>query len=222
MGQEHSRYPVLDEDDGIVGVVHLHDVLASTAPDSTPIADLTRDALILPEMQSLPDAMRELRATRNQLACVIDEYGGLTGVITIEDLAEELVGEITDEHDDGVLDPSPVSADDGSWTMAGEVHVDEVERAIGVDLPDGDYETIAGFAIAHHGSLPDIGTRIEVDLPPDNADLANDDESPIRFVTIEVQEIDSHVPSLLTLTIDERTTEHDENSAESDTAGAHR
>ncbi|OZD34313.1 hypothetical protein CH252_36355 [Rhodococcus sp. 06-1477-1B] len=222
MGQEHSRYPVLDEDDGIVGVVHLHDVLASTAPDSTPIADLTRDALILPEMQSLPDAMRELRATRNQLACVIDEYGGLTGVITIEDLAEELVGEITDEHDDGVLDPSPVSADDGSWTMAGEVHVDEVERPIGVDLPDGDYETIAGFAIAHHGSLPDIGTRIEVDLPPDNADLANDDETPIRFVTIEVQEIDSHVPSLLTLTIDERTTEHDENSAESDTAGAHR
>ncbi|OZD85494.1 HlyC/CorC family transporter [Rhodococcus sp. 05-339-2] len=214
MGQEHSRYPVLDEDDGIVGVVHLADVLSATVPESTPISELTRDALILPEIQSLPDAMRELRSTKNQLACVIDEYGGLTGVITIEDLAEELVGEITDEHDDDLSDPSPVSADDGSWTMAGEVHVDEVERAIGIDLPEGDYETIAGFAIAHNGSLPDVGERIEVDLPPDNADLANDEESPVRFVILEIEEIDSHVPSLLTLTLGERDPEHDDESAE--------
>lgn len=204
MGQAHSRYPVLGEDDDIVGVVHLQDILAATDLPDREIREFARPALILPETQALPDAVVELRSSANEFACVIDEYGGFTGVITIEDLAEELVGEFTDEHDGGVLDPAPVQAEDGTWTMAGEVHVDEVERSIDYDLPQGDYETIAGFVIAHHGSLPSIGTRIEVELLAHSADLLGEDDMPERFVSIEVLEINNYVPSSIRLELGRR------------------
>src|SRR3712207_7602033 len=115
---------------------------------------------------SLPDALRQLADTGNQLACVIDEYGGFAGVITLEDLAEELVGEITDEHDPEHPEYVPVQGD-GVWEMPGDVHVDEVERALAVDLPRGHYETIAGLVIAAAGTLPEPSTRLTVELPPD-------------------------------------------------------
>jgi len=214
MGQEHSRYPVLDEDDGIVGVVHLQDILAIVGRPEAKISEFVLPALILPETQALPDAVGELRSSKNQLACVIDEYGGLTGVITIEDLAEELVGEITDEHDDDIVDYAPIAGEDGTWTMSGEIHVDEVERSIDHDLPQGDYETIAGFVITHHGALPAVGTRIEVDLPADSADLIGaDDDAPERFVSVEVLEIDNYVPSLVRLELGQR----ESGSGDSDT-----
>ena len=203
MSVEHSRYPVLHADDSIEGVVHLRDVLATDLPGDTPVAVLSRDALVLPETQMLPDAMGELRASKNQLACVIDEYGSFTGVVTIEDLAEELVGEITDEHDDADgAEPGP--GDDGVWTVAGDVHLDEVERALDRELPEGDIETIAGLAISVHGSLPEVGDVIELELPIDPGDLATDAEPPRRFLVMRIQEIDNHVPSSVTLEVVER------------------
>ncbi|WP_188546622.1 hemolysin family protein [Rhodococcoides trifolii] len=203
MSVEHSRYPVLEADDSIEGVVHLRDVLATDLPDDAPVSTLSRDALVVPESQMLPDTMGELRSSKNQLACVIDEYGSFTGVVTIEDLAEELVGEITDEHDEtGVTEPA--QDEHGVWTVAGDVHLDEVERAIGHDLPEGDYETIAGLAISVHGALPDPGDVLEVDLPIDHGHLAVHDEPVQRYLTIVVREIDNHVPSVVTLEIGER------------------
>lgn len=204
MGQAHSRYPVLDEDDGIVGVVHLQDLLAVTDRPDAEIGEFVRPALVLPETQALPDAVAELRGSKNQLACVIDEYGGIAGVITIEDLAEELVGEITDEHDEDEIDTIPIAGEDGAWTIAGEIHIDEVERSIDYDLPAGDYETIAGFVITHHGSLPSVGTTIEVDLPTDSADLIGDDDAPERYVAVEVLEVDNYVPSYVRLELGQR------------------
>jgi len=215
MGQEHSRYPVLDDDDGIVGVVHLADVLSATVPGSTPISELTRDALILPEIQSLPDAMRELRSTKNQLACVIDEYGGLTGVITIEDLAEELVGEITDEHDEDIAGVE--DQEDGVWLMDGDVHVDEVERTIGRDmlLPRGDYETLAGLLIAEGGNLPEVGDTVRIDLAVFGADLM-EEVPPRPSLEVEVLEVDRHVPSELRIRLHEDSPDGSEDSPESD------
>ena len=94
----------------------------------------------MPESLPLPAVLDRLRAAGDELACVVDEYGGLAGVITIEDVAEELVGEITDEHDAAGARPSrrPATA---SWMVPGSMHVDEVERLIGRDLPRGDYQT---------------------------------------------------------------------------------
>jgi CBS domain containing-hemolysin-like protein len=144
--------------------------------------------------------LRQLTETDNELACVVDEYGGFTGVITLEDLAEELVGEITDEHDHAAPEYEPVEGD-GIWEMSGDVHVDEVERALGVDLPRGDYETIAGLVIASYGGLPPVGTTLEIELPPDPAQLAHDDEPTPRILRIEVLEVDRHVPSRVRLTL---------------------
>lgn len=198
MAVGHSRYPVLSADRGdVVGVVHLADVLTTTEPGSAPVTSIARPALVVATITLLPDVLRELGRTRNQLACVVDEHGGLAGVVTVEDLAEELVGEITDEHDDAAPGDVPAPAD-GTWEVAGDVHVDEVERALGVDLPRGEHETIAGLVIAGHGGLPPVGAELLLDLPPDPGELVEDDAEP-RRLRVTVLAVERFVPSRVRL-----------------------
>ncbi|MCM0641136.1 hemolysin family protein [Cellulomonas wangsupingiae] len=202
MSDGHSRYPVLD-DETVTGVVHLPDVLRSTDPTAT-AGTLQRPPALVPESMSLPDAVRVLVASDNQLAVVIDEYGGFAGTLSVEDVAEELVGEIHDEHDP--LDAADLTRqDDGSWLVAGDVHVDEVERALEHDLPRDDYETIAGLTIDAHGALPPLGTVVEVPLAPDPAHLVDDAEPLPLVLRIEVLRIERHVPSRVRLTIEPAT-----------------
>ena len=203
MSTGHSRYPVLDPDDQVVGVVHLQDVLALDGGDAG-AASFMRPAVMLPTSMPLPDALRALTGAGNQLACVVDEYGGFAGVLTLEDLAEELVGEITDEHDDDVPLGAPQDQD-GVWVMAGDVHVDEVERAVGHDLPRGDYETISGLVIAVHGALPEVGTVVDVELPPDPAHLALAEAPEPVVMRVEVEEVERHVPARVRVTFPDLT-----------------
>ena len=200
MTHGHSRYPVLEADSGdVVGVVHLADLLSTTEPDAGLVTAIARGCLIVSSFTSLPDALAQLADSKHQMACVIDEYGGFAGIITLEDLAEELVGEITDEHDADV-DPSYVPVEgDGVWEMPGDVHVDEVERSLDVDLPRGDHETIAGLIIAAHGGLPDPGTRLTVELPLDPGDLIHDDGPVARLLHVQVLAVERHVPSRVRL-----------------------
>jgi len=195
MSRAHSRYPVIDDDDTPVGVVQLADVLAHLASGRTDatVASVMRPAIVIPTLMLLPDALEHLVRTTSQLACVIDEYGGFAGVLTLEDLAMEIVGEITDEHDSGVGD-SVTPEGDNVWIMDGEVHLDEVERAIGHDLPRGDVETIAGLLIAELGALPAQGDTVMVDLPVDPADLI--DDIPLRRrLEVDVLRVERHVPT---------------------------
>lgn len=197
MAHAHTRYPVIDEEDAPIGVVHLADVLDRLAEgrNGDTVATLMRPAKVLPTLMLLPDALDQLVLTTNQLACVIDEYGGFAGVLTIEDLAMEIVGEITDEHDAEVGD-TIVSEGDNTWTMEGEVHLDEVRRVIGHDLPRVDVETVAGMLIAELGALPEEGDTITVDLPIDAAELISDD--PVRYrLIVDVLRIERHVPTEL-------------------------
>ncbi|WP_067823482.1 hemolysin family protein [Actinomadura kijaniata] len=199
MSTGHSRYPVLDDAEHIVGVVHLDDVLA--APDgSGPVSAIMRPATVVPTLMTLPAALDRLSDDRNQLACVIDEFGGFAGVVTLEDLAEELVGEITDEHDADADGPAATAVGD-AWIIPGGFHIDEVERTIDHRLPEGDYETIAGLVIAAHDALPQVGTELDIELPADPADLAHADEPPARFVHVEVLEVDNYVPSVIRLQV---------------------
>ena len=191
MAEGHTRYPVVTELDEVVGVVFLIDVLQTE--DSDPVQRIMRSPLVLPTLMPLPEAFALMRDTKNELACVIDEYGGFAGVITMEDLAEELVGEITDEHDAEAHEVVE-SAEPDVWTMDGDVPVDEAERAIGHDLPRADYETIAGLVIAQSGTLPAEGEVVSVDLPADPAELAGD-EQVRRSIDVEVLEVARHVPS---------------------------
>ncbi|MGQ1838266.1 hemolysin family protein [Kocuria turfanensis] len=205
MAAEHTRYPVISETEEPLGVVQLADLLRSSAPDDATVAAIMAPPLVLPTLMSLPDALARLTESRHELACIIDEYGGFAGVLTVEDLAEELVGEITDEHDDEP--PAVITAEqEDTWRMDGDIHVDEVERAVGHELPDGDYETISGLLIAHRGELPATGDVVRVELPDDPRDLVLDD--PVhRALDVEVLELSRHVPSELLVRLVETTAE---------------
>lgn len=193
MAEGHTRYPVVSGRDDVVGVVELVDVLQ--AQGSRPVSDIMRPPLVVPALMPLPELFAAMRDAGTELACVIDEYGGFAGIVTTEDLAEEVVGEITDEHDP---EAQEVVHESGTnvWTMDGDVPVDEAERAIGHVLPRGDHETMAGLLIARLGELPEVGTITRVELPDDPGDLVEGD--PVRrALEIEVLEVERHVPSLL-------------------------
>ncbi|GAA4625379.1 hemolysin family protein [Cellulomonas oligotrophica] len=198
MSTGHSRYPVLD-DEAVTGVVHLADVLRCTDPAAT-AATLARPAVLVPTSMPLPDALQLISGGDNRLACVLDEYGGFAGALTLEDVAEELVGEIADEHDP-MESELTARSDDGSWVVAGDVHVDEAERALGRDLPRDDYETVAGLTIHHRGALPLVGEVVDVPLPADPALLAVTDSPPQDVLRVEVLALARHVPSRLRLTV---------------------
>lgn len=201
MTHGHSRYPVLAAGtQDVIAVVHLADLLATAHPDAAPVTAIARPCLVVSHLSPLPEVLGQLTATDNQLACVVDEYGGFSGVVTLEDLAEELVGEITDEHDSERPEYAPVEGD-GVWEMGGDVHVDEVERALGIDLPPGDYETIAGVVIATHGGLPKAGATVNIELPPDPANLIHAVSPAPSILRIEVLEVDRHVPARVRLVL---------------------
>lgn len=201
MASGHTRYPVIQEDTP-VGVVHLTDVLVYMSDQNAPsektpaevtVSTVMQPAVVIPTLMSLPDALTQLIQTNNQMACVIDEYGGFDGVLTLEDLAEEIVGEITDEHDFESSEPVVARGDD-TWVMDGDVHLDEVERAIGYDLPRSEVETVSGMLIAELGALPAQGDVVTIDLPVDASELVADE--PIqRQLVIDVLEVERYVPT---------------------------
>jgi CBS domain containing-hemolysin-like protein len=195
MAEDHTRYPVISDTDEPLGVIQLADLLASTAADEAPVTSIMGPPLVLPTLMPLPDALDEMTRSRTELVCVIDEYGGFAGILTVEDLAEELIGELTDEHD--TQPPPGITVEHrATWRMDGDVHVDEVERAIGHALPTGDYETISGLLIAASGQLPSSGETVRVELPADPRDVVLD--RPVRrLLEVEVLRISRHVPSEL-------------------------
>ena len=156
MSSDHTRYPVIDDEHNPVGVVHLIDVLGSDLPAATKATSIMQDPVVVPELMPLPDVVEELRDSEQKMACVIDEYGGFVGIVTMEDLAEEILGDVTDEHD--IAETEEITEQDEShWLVDGDTPIDEIERAIGHDLPEGDFETVAGLVIAHSGALPEVG-----------------------------------------------------------------
>ena len=155
-----SRFPVVGEDlDDVTGVVHAKDALKIVPDDraTTPVTELASPATFVPEGRDLESLLTEMRANAVQLAVVADEYGGVAGIVTLEDLLEEIVGEIEDEHD-----PIPVTSPvpSGSTVVDGSLHLDEVTEATGFEVPDGPYETLAGFVLAQLGHIPVPGERM--------------------------------------------------------------
>ncbi len=199
MAGAHTRYPVLDKRGTPIGVLHLGDVLACPADDQRSISSVMRDPLVFSALMPLPDALDSLLKTNNELACVVDEYGGFVGILTLEDLAEEFVGELSDEHDP-VAGPPIVPNGDGSWRVEGNVPLDELERELDYDLPRGDFETLAGLVIAEHGGLPPQGITVDIPLAATADDLIAN-AAITRVLSVEITEVDRFVPSILTLRI---------------------
>jgi CBS domain containing-hemolysin-like protein len=161
----HSRFPVVDGDlDDVVGVVHLKSAVAVPRDrrDDVPVAAIMSEALRVPETVRLDPLLVQLRAMGLQLAVVVDEYGGTAGVVTLEDLVEELVGEVADEHDRSR--PGVMRRRDGSWLVPGLMRPDEVRERTGLDVPDGPaYETLGGLVMARLGRVPQLGDEVVVD-----------------------------------------------------------
>lgn len=214
MAAGHTRYPVISEDQEPLGVIELPDLLRRGARPDTPVSELMRPPIVLPSLMSLPDALASLTRAHAQLAAVVDEYGGFAGVLTVEDLAEELVGELTDEHDDQL--DSVITADEQDrWRIDGDVHIDEVERSLGHKLPHGEYETIAGLAIAAYGELPEAGQTITVELPVEPRELVTD--HPRRLaVEIEVVDLAHFVPAEVLVRLIELGDENDSDNKDDD------
>ena len=157
----HSRFPVHDGDlDQIVGVGHVKDAfnVPFAQRATTPITEITGDALVVPESLDLSSLLKLLQSRATHLAVVVDEYGGTAGIITLEDLLEEVVGEIDDEHDRPTPPLSRVQRP-GEWVLSGGLHPDEVFDTCGFELPEGPYETLAGFVLHSLGRIPVQGDR---------------------------------------------------------------
>ena len=155
-----SRLPVLSEDrDRIDGMVHSRDLLGLPKQDS--VADLIRPVPYMPETKTCDDLFRELQARRQHMAVIVDEHGSLAGIVTLEDLLEELVGEIEDEFD--VRQSLIRKIDDDLFMVDGRADIDAFEDALGVDLPEGEFNTIAGFILKVLGKIPEQGDEAVVE-----------------------------------------------------------
>ena len=200
MAVAHTRYAVLGKDDEPIGVVHLLDVLGSSSTPDEPVVTIMRDPVIVPMVMMLPQALERLLEAEEEFACVIDEYGGLAGILTIEDLAEEVAGELTDEHD--VEIPTTIEPQGSqTWKVAGDLPIDEVEREVGQRLPRGDYETVAGMLIAYLQDLPKVDQSIRMELPQMPSDLIRD-EPVTRYLHVSVLGLDKRVPTLVEMSLE--------------------
>jgi putative hemolysin len=159
----YSRFPVIDgSHDDVVGFVHLRDLLIRPEPDGTgTVGELAREVKRLPAGKRVLPALSEMRREGHHLAVVIDEYGGTAGIVTLEDLIEELIGEITDEYD---LAPDPVPADGVvPAEVDGRLNLGDFAERTGIMLPAGPYETLGGFLMARLGRLPTVGDEVRLD-----------------------------------------------------------
>jgi putative hemolysin len=162
--QEYSRFPVYrDSLDNIVGIVVVKDLISleEAAGASRPISAILRPAYFVPETKRVAELLKEFQRRQVQLAVVVDEYGGTAGLVTMEDLLEEIVGEIRDEYD---VEAEPVVDEGhGSFIFSGKVNIDEVRDRLGVQIEPGGFETVGGYLLARLGRVPAVGERFEVD-----------------------------------------------------------
>jgi putative hemolysin len=158
----HSRFPVYQESyDDVIGFVHLRDLLdPDVAGKALVVGDVARPVERLPISKRVLPALSEMRRDRAHLAIVVDEYGGTAGIVTLEDLVEELVGDIRDEYDQ---EDSARKLVGGQVEVDGLLNLDEFAEQTGVDLPEGPYETVAGYVLAVLGQVPVVGDAVEVD-----------------------------------------------------------
>jgi putative hemolysin len=155
----HSRYPVVgDSQDDVVGFVHIRDLLGAQAGAAHTVRDVMRPIKALPGSKHVLAALSEMRRESHHLAIVVDEYGGTDGIVSLEDLIEEIVGDIRDEYD--TAEQHPRRLVDGALDLDGKSNLDEVDELSGLQLPEGPYDTLAGFVIAELGRLPQVGDAV--------------------------------------------------------------
>ena len=163
IGTGHSRFPVYEgARENVIGILMAKDLLKLQRSPDLNLRTLLRPAVFVPESKGLNDLLRDFRSNRNHLAIVIDEFGSTAGLITIEDVLEEIVGEIEDEFDDKDGESGVYTLADGSQRVAGDAAIEAVNDVFGVQLPVGDFDTIGGLVAHELGHVPRRGEATQV------------------------------------------------------------
>ena len=183
----HSRFPVLDEDDNVAGTVHVKHAVALPVHErtTTKVKHLMVRPIVVPDSLRLDPLLQLLREDGFQMAVVLDEYGGHAGIVTLEDVIEEIVGDISDEHDR--LGSRGRQRRDGSWVLSGMLRPDEVEDLTGIELPeDESYDTVGGLVMRSLGKVPETGDIAEAPVP----DRSDPDEPREQLAVLAVEHMD--------------------------------
>lgn len=164
LDQGFTRVPVIrGEIDDVIGIAHARDVMRRIRTDPgrpRKASDVMRPAFFVPEFKKVAELLRELQAAKTQMAVVVDEYGGTAGLATMEDLLEEIVGEIADEHDHD--EPSVERIDDHTLRVIARLGVDELSELVNVELPNEDWDSVGGLVVGTLGRFPAEGDRVNV------------------------------------------------------------
>jgi magnesium and cobalt transporter len=164
IGTGHSRFPVHEgQRDNIIGILLTKDLLKLQRAPELNLRTLLRPPAFVPESKRLNELLRDFRANRNHLALVIDEFGSVAGLVTIEDVLEEIVGEIEDEFDDDQGESGIYTLADGSHRVAGDTEIAAVNAAFGTSLPSEDFDTVGGLVAHEYGRVPRRGETVELD-----------------------------------------------------------
>jgi magnesium and cobalt transporter len=159
----HSRFPVTDGDkDNIIGILLAKDLLRYYAGEEFDVRDMLRPAVFVPESKRLNILLRDFRSNRNHLALVVDEYGGVCGMVTIEDVLEQIVGDIADEYDFDEDEDNIIRQDDAHWRVKADTEIEDFNEAMGTDFSDEDYDTIGGLVLKAAGQLPKRNECIQI------------------------------------------------------------
>jgi magnesium and cobalt transporter len=159
----HSRFPVTDGDkDNIIGILLAKDLLRYYAGEEFDVRDMLRPAVFVPESKRLNILLRDFRSNRNHIALVVDEYGGVCGMVTIEDVLEQIVGDIADEYDFDEDEDNIIRQDDAHWRVKADTEIADFNETLGTDFSDEDYDTIGGLILKAAGQLPKRNERIQI------------------------------------------------------------
>jgi len=157
----HSRFPVIDGNkDNIIGILLAKDLLRYYAGEEFEVRDMLRPAVFVPESKRLNVLLRDFRSNRNHIALVVDEYGGVCGMVTIEDVLEQIVGEIEDEYDFDEDEDNIIPVGKGSWRIKAATEIADFNTVLGCDFSDEEYDTVGGLVLKAAGQLPKRGERI--------------------------------------------------------------
>lgn len=157
----HSRFPVIDGNkDNIIGILLAKDLLRYYAGEEFEVRDMLRPAVFVPESKRLNVLLRDFRSNRNHIALVVDEYGGVCGMVTIEDVLEQIVGEIEDEYDFDEDEDNIIPVGKGSWRIKAATEIADFNSVLGSDFSDEEYDTVGGLVLKAAGQLPKRGERI--------------------------------------------------------------
>lgn len=190
----HSRIPIYhDNVDNIIGIVHAKDLLQVCGRDDMAVRDIARPPYFIPETKKISELLKDLRDKKSHMTIVIDEYGGTAGILTLEDIIEEIIGDIMDEYDAEVT--RIVEQDDGTILVDAQLDVEDLEDYLGVELPEGKFESVGGFIISLMGKVPDVQEKVvfgNLEMVVAAADSRKIEKVLIRKIPPETEQDRSH------------------------------